>query len=204
MTKPRLAIDLDGVCADFMGFILSLTNTDKNDADYYFHTGNISSKMTEVLNNVVNKPETYANLEMIRDSQESLVILSEFYDIYYVTGRDPSITSVTNQWLNDRHYPNANEVTFTQDKGITCLSLGVQCAVEDQVKYAEDIANCGTKVWLFDRPYNKSVTFSSDLVKRVHCWEDLTFFIMFPSRSEKIVSIVTPAYFEKEKQNGNT
>jgi 5'(3')-deoxyribonucleotidase len=179
--KPILGIDIDGVCADFIHKCLVRVSQESQDN---FKKGLVDEELNDLISDVVNDPNFYSDLEVIRDSQSSLVSLSEFYDIWYITARTSNLIPETLLWLRENNFPNWENVQQSSDKGLSCLYLNVEALVEDQVKHAEAAATWGTKVWLFEQPYNRNVELKSPTIERVHCWNDLLFYLLFPKSTK--------------------
>jgi 5'(3')-deoxyribonucleotidase len=177
MMKPILGVDIDGVCADFVGKCLVRVSEESQEN---FKKGLIDVELDDIISRVVNDPIFYLDLPVIRDAQSSVLALSEFYDIWYITSRPINLLLETLCWLRDNKFPNYENIYHSTDKGLSCIALGVVAMVEDQVKYAEGIATWGTKVWLFEQPYNRKVELKSPMIERVHCWNDLLFYLLFP------------------------
>jgi hypothetical protein len=96
----------------------------------------------------------------------SLNKLNEFkkawYKIYVVTGRPDELKNHTLDWLNINYKDMFNNVYFTNAdkanavlKSDFCVKLWSKLMIEDDLRFARDIASKWIKVYLLDKPWNK-------------------------------------------------
>ncbi|KAF3531511.1 hypothetical protein DY000_02036707 [Brassica cretica] len=113
--------------------------------------------------------------------------LSRYCELSVVTSRQNAIKDHTLEWL-DMHFPGLfKHIHFgnhfalhgeSKPKSEICRSFGAEILIDDNPRYAEECANIGMKVLLFDydNSYPWSKTESVDrhpLVTRVHNWEEV-------------------------------
>ncbi|KAJ4899202.1 HAD-like domain protein [Raphanus sativus] len=113
--------------------------------------------------------------------------LSRYCELSVVTSRQNAIKDHTLEWL-DMHFPGLfKQIHFgnhfalhgdSKPKSEICRSFGAEVLIDDNPRYAEECANIGMKVLLFDyeNSYPWSKTESVDrhpLVTRVHNWEEV-------------------------------
>jgi uncharacterized HAD superfamily protein len=179
--KPLLAVDIDGVCAEYCPYVLSLHPEHLED----YKKGNMTDALEKLLNDMA-VAETFAALNPVMDAPQYLRDISEFYDIHYVTARNTACRDVTVDWLGKHHFPSADNISFTEDKGLTCFSLQAYILIEDQLKYAIPATGYGIKVVLLDAPYNKPGSnrydpriINNSMIERATCWTDVLFKVYF-------------------------
>ncbi len=200
--KPVLAVDLDGVCADFMGKVLEMWPQFKDE----YNSGHLSNYFREVIDEVASDRFVYRDLKPIQDSRQFLVDIAEFYQIIYITGRPLSSEEITVAWLKDNGFPEPDSVIFTREKGLTCISIEADTLIEDQIRYAIQAASMGVRVVLLDYPYNRPGSSEYDnraiqlgnKIERAVCWVDVMFKTYFTRRDYKTTTVEVQATFAEE------
>lgn len=194
----KIGIDIDGVCAKYHEYVLSKLN-DHPAIQKEYSAGKVSASLQTLFFTWVSE-ETYANLEPFSEAAESLRDMAEFYEIFYVTSREPKYDQTTKEWLLKHGFPNHGNIIYAFDKGSACVANNISILVEDQIKYVLQAISCGVRVILFDRPHNKPNSnlfdnriLGNPLVERATCWTDVVFKTYFPANKEvksAVVSVV--------------
>jgi len=131
------------------------------------------------------KSEEFKNIRPIEGAIESIPEIREGNELFIVTGRPSRFEKDTLGWIN-KHFPETfKEVHFSDydsvypnemDKGKNCKKLGLKFFIEDNLVYAAQCSKNGTRVLLFDAPWNKC---SDELESqhrfiRVFSWRDIS------------------------------
>lgn len=122
----------------------------------------------EMVDNIFSSPKTYADSDPIVDAIEAINKLNDRAITVLVTSRSdtPELKKVTEDWLakNKVKYDN---LYMTKKKSYVCSELRLLYFIEDNVKYADDIAPHVEKVYLIDQPWNREakVLFSNNTLK---------------------------------------
>ncbi|HKL44543.1 MAG TPA: hypothetical protein VJ892_04700, partial [Candidatus Absconditabacterales bacterium] len=113
------------------------------------------------------------SLSLIKPVQGAKEKLLEFkkkgYKLYVITGRPDELKKHTFDWLSLHYSGIFEDVFFTNAdkknailKSEICKKLGSEFMVEDDLRFARDIASKGIKVYLIDKPWNKDYDKSID------------------------------------------
>lgn len=183
MKKEKIGIDLDDVVFDFVKELLVSLELKYNkrllfeNVTNYFFPSIFNLDLEQVLELIKNLD--YINLGLCKNAKNSILELSQKYDIYFITSRvfrDGTLESLKKNF-NDIPFelifssnPYAN--TLGKDKGDLCLELGINLMVEDSKEHSEICAKKGVKVFLLDKPWNKDVEEHENLVK-VGGWDEI-------------------------------
>ncbi len=168
----RIAIDVDGVLADFvLGFGQLLRRIEPKDIDlfdpefpplwnwpeyYGWHKDTIARAWTEV----ENSGYFWKLLFPYATAQEDMKLLealSHRHEIYYLTNRaGKTAKQETEEWLSSRGITNPT-VVVCRNKGTFCKAVGVDIIVDDLPDNLLEAfgASLGTKCILLKRPYNR-------------------------------------------------
>jgi len=111
----------------------------------------------------------------------------KWYIFKIVTARPKELfEKYTLEWL-DKYYPNIfDDIFFASDaqikfdknwkdatkKSIICQNLWVDIMIEDNPEYAQDVASCGIKTYLIEKPWNKNCKLVENIIK-VKSWEEI-------------------------------
>jgi uncharacterized HAD superfamily protein len=101
-----------------------------------------------------------------------ILALLQDHALFIVTARgdfEPGLVQSTYHWL-ERHRIPHKEAHFTPRKLERCKELGVDLVIEDDATWAVSLAEAGTKVLLFDKPYNQEVS-HPNIVRFTHWGE---------------------------------
>ena len=107
--------------------------------------------------------------------------LAEKYALIAVTARPRSLATTTEEWL-EKYFPHSFlGVEYTREKPLSheieskfsiCRRRGVNILIEDDLEYAEECAENGIKVFLFDAPWNQHLKETAYLI-RVYSWPEI-------------------------------
>ena len=99
-----------------------------------------------------------------------------------ITARPQSIVRETSTWLSHYFRNQFNAVYFSANpwveggskvsKGEVCKKLEVRVMVEDNLHFAEECAESGIKVLLYDHPWNQKEKLPKG-VRRVYSWSEI-------------------------------
>lgn len=185
----KVAIDLDGVCCNFIdaarSIILEKYNFDifppleigLDHKDY--------DQSEDYINLVTNQVISTPTLKVIENASISLQFLSKVPGIatQYLTARHIEHHKNTLTWLECNDFPHPERVVFDADKGKFCAKHNIDYMVEDQLVHVEEILrdSPNTQVLLYDVIYNRQFD-GHPRVKRVKNWAQISFNLMFPKR----------------------
>lgn len=155
MEQIRIALDVDGVLANFSHQIIAYANKiglkDEFPKDHSeVNTWNICPKFREVFNGVCLKNSFW-------DSVPSLGNVPDFKPIAYVTAR-PIANIVTEKWLAEHGYPKADVITVSRpdDKLQVLKDLKTDVFIDDYYDTIRKINKESSTVGiLFKAPYQR-------------------------------------------------
>jgi uncharacterized HAD superfamily protein len=186
----RIGIDFDDVILDLTPELLRYTNA-RYGTDFTFE-GHFSFHLDEVwgvsrteairrVNEFVFSP-LHQTVPAISGAPEVLRLLRQKHELFLVTGRTHEQEHATHAWINE-HIPDLfTSMTFTNlfsesphatqiTKADVCDALELDYFIEDAVLHTEIIAKTNTHVYLFDRPWNRTV--SHENMTRIYGWDDI-------------------------------
>lgn len=130
--------------------------------------------------------EDFDEVELVKDSKESIVKLADTHELFIVTARPIRIREKTDYFFN-KNFPNLPyRIIYSGDlfseqgsrKSDICANLGIEFLVEDNLNYALESAEKGVKVLLLNKPWNKDGKMHEDVV-RVDNWKGILEKIIF-------------------------
>ena len=187
----KIGVDLDEVLADFVSPLLEYHNekyktnlTEEKVHSYYFWEvwGGTRKEAIEKIQDFLTT-DYFKNIQPILGSQEGIEILSKKHELILITSRPISIRNETLTWLN-KYFPNKfseEKIYFTakahlqkniKAKANICLEQGIELLIEDNLDYAKESVLNGTRVLLFDYPWNQADDLP-ERIKRVYSWQDI-------------------------------
>ncbi|MEC9488572.1 MAG: hypothetical protein UMV23_03700 [Halanaerobium sp.] len=114
--------------------------------------------------------QVFRNLDPWVEARDTLCYLKEEgIEISMVTARPPDFFQITAEWLEQHRIPYDNLV-HDRNKAPVCQRLQVELFVEDNLENALAIADCGIKVFLIDKHYNRSC---EEGLIRVNDWQEV-------------------------------
>jgi len=104
---------------------------------------------------------------------------NKWYDLEIITARNNILKDYTFTWV-EKNFPNIfSDIHFvghfTPDhtpKSVVCKNIWVDIMIEDNFEYAKDVANCWIKTFLIEKPWNKDLWESKNIV-RVKSWDEI-------------------------------
>uniref|UniRef100_A0A1J3E5H1 Uncharacterized protein n=1 Tax=Noccaea caerulescens TaxID=107243 RepID=A0A1J3E5H1_NOCCA len=194
--KIVVAVDIDEVLGNFVSalnrFIADRYLSNHSVSEYhvyeFFKIWNCSRNEADIRVHEFFKTSYFKKgIHPLPGAHKTLHKLSRYCDMSVVTSRQNAIKDHTLEWL-DIHFPGLfKQIHFgnhfalhgeSRPKSEICRSFGAEILIDDNPRYAEECANIGMKVLLFDyeNSYPWSKTESVDrhpLVTRVHNWEEV-------------------------------
>lgn len=176
--RPRIAIDMDEVIADFRSkhvrayneaFGAELTLRDLGGRDLHEI---VPARHAEGARRLVLEPGFFADLDEIEGSREVVLALTERYEVFIATAamEVPTSFAAKYAWLRERFpFIPPSHIVFCGDKGV----LDVDYLIDDTARHFERFR--GTPV-LFDAPHNRHET----RFRRVLGWEDVRLLFLPP------------------------
>ena len=188
-TQKILGFDLDDVLLDFNKNILACSNArfgtqDKREDMSEFHLDVIWKTTREQAKERVfefyNSPE-HAQIRPIEGAVEAIQKLKQNNKLFIITSRPDSHRDSATAWL-EKYFPNSFEqIFFTNQfhgqgtpkmKSEVCRELGIETFIDDGFYNAEDIAESGVPVLLYNAPWNQS-KIKNPLITRVYSWDEI-------------------------------
>ncbi|CAN6880792.1 unnamed protein product [Brassica oleracea] len=194
--KIVVAVDVDEVLGNFVSalnrFIADRYLSNHTVSEYhvyeFFKIWNCSRNEADIRVHEFFKTSYFKKgIHPLPGAHKTLHKLSRYCELSVVTSRQNAIKDHTLEWL-DMHFPGLfKQIHFgnhfalhgeSKPKSEICRSFGAEVLIDDNPRYAEECANIGMKVLLFDyeNSYPWSKTESVDrhpLVTRVHNWEEV-------------------------------
>lgn len=179
----RIAIDMDEVIADFVTKHLHLYNTNFNDTVSFedikgTRLWKLKSHLSKEILDFVDDPNFFRDLLVMKDSQEVIKALSEYYEIFITTAAMEHPTSFTAkyEWLKE-HFsflPDRNFV-FCGDKSI----IHADYLIDDSVRHFQNFSGQGI---LFTAAHNVNETG----YVRVNNWQEVREYFLEKEGAPKI------------------
>ncbi|KAJ4913781.1 Haloacid dehalogenase-like hydrolase (HAD) superfamily protein [Raphanus sativus] len=194
--KIVVAVDIDEVLGNFVSalnkFIADRYLSNHSVSEYhvyeFFRIWNCSRNEADLRVHEFFKTSYFKKgIHPLPGAHKTLHKLSRYCELSVVTSRQNAIKDHTLGWI-DMHFPGLfKQIHFgnhfalhgeSKPKSEICRSFGAEILIDDNPRYAEECANIGMKVLLFDyeNSYPWSKTESVDrhpLVTRVHNWEEV-------------------------------
>ncbi|KFK29926.1 hypothetical protein AALP_AA7G196200 [Arabis alpina] len=194
--KIVVAVDIDEVLGNFVSalnrFIADRYLSNHSVSEYhvyeFFKIWNCSRNEADIRVHEFFKTSYFKNgIYPLPGAHQTLHKLSRYCDMSVVTSRQNAIKDHTLEWINI-HFPGLfKQIHFgnhfalhgeSKPKSEICRSFGAEILIDDNPRYAEECANIGMKVLLFDYentyPWSKSESVDMHpLVTRVHNWEEV-------------------------------
>ncbi len=122
------------------------------------------------------------NMKPMDGACAAIDVLSKVHELCIITARPESFVSETHLWLRE-HFPEKfKDIYFAQDYKTSAVTrqhkadfvtqLGVHMFIDDNMRYAEECAEVGTRVLLFNQPWNQAPHLPAGIT-RVHSWEEI-------------------------------
>ncbi|MEX0932305.1 MAG: hypothetical protein WDZ61_00215 [Parcubacteria group bacterium] len=189
-TKKVLGLDFDdvlidfNVCADDWHNRTYGTNFQTRDRKVFANLDkNWSCTPAQAVERVFEfyRSDDHYHAPPINGAVEALRTLKHKHTLVLVTSRAEEIRAHTMRWI-DRHFEGfLDHVCLTNQyggkankrtKAEVCREHGVEVFIDDHLEYAEDVASNGTRVLLFDQPWNKREQLAEN-IQRVHSWDEI-------------------------------
>lgn len=185
----RIGIDLDDVLIDLNHSLSLFHNTQygtnyRTDEVRSFHLEEVwNCTRDEAIRRVGEFYEVHdpQYIPAIEGAHETLNRLKKRNEFFIITGRPHSQRTKTEKTV-DFHFPNIfNEIHFTDffskrgnalTKADICQSLTIDIFVEDNHKWAHQVAEKGIPTILMNKPWNQEPITHSN-VTRVHNWKEI-------------------------------
>lgn len=178
-----IGVDIDNVIADtekelrrllFERRGVRLTREDITSYSLENIAGITRDDLSDILG-MFNDGDIFLNLEAIPGARETLEMLGKKHSIVLVTSRPQGVEGHTRRWLKRERIPFDGLLFATETK---VNGTPYELFIEDQDRFAVELAEDGTFVLLFDAPWNRHV--EHDNISRVYSWEDVQRFCFPP------------------------
>lgn len=182
----KIGIDIDDVIVEFARVYL-IKYTEKYGKEFDFENL-FSFNLWEPLK--ISKEEDFSladeyydssdfeNIPLLEKAKESILELSKYHELIFITSRPLKIKEKTLSYLN-KHFSGINHnIFFTNDifknqiksKVEVRIQENVDFMIEDNKDYALSCANNGINIILFDKPWNKNIEHEN--IRRVDNWKE--------------------------------
>ena len=166
--KPYLAIDLDDVTAKCNQKVLEIYNKENGTAyvlddlvSWDFNGG--------MLSYIYNRPEIYAEFDVVEDAQPVIAYLQQYFEVIFVTASpNKESTSKKYEWV-EKYFPtigHAGTIATAHKHLINAFAL-----IDDSPKNIKAYQN-GYRI-LMDKPYNRDLVSEYDYDYRVTNWLEI-------------------------------
>ncbi|CAH2077083.1 unnamed protein product [Thlaspi arvense] len=194
--KIAVAVDIDEVLGNFVSalnkFIADRYLSNHSVSEYhvyeFFRIWNCSRNEADLRVHEFFKTSYFKKgIHPLPGAHKTLHKLARHCELSVVTSRQNAIKDHTLEWI-DIHFPGLfKQIHFgnhfalhgeSKPKSEICRSFGAEILIDDNPRYAEECANIGMKVLLFDYensyPWSKSDSVDRHpLVTRVHNWDEV-------------------------------
>ena len=185
----KIGIDMDEVIAEFLLSFLDFhneqygTNLTKDQFESYhlWHAwGGTKEDAIEKVH-AFHKTHHFKNIVPVDDAKRVILLLKEKHDLFVITSRQDAVAEETKVWIQ-AHFPQTfSDVHFTNHfskngsekrKGDICDRIDIDVMIEDSLDYAKECVRPNRRVFLLDRPWNRSQELSEGII-RVHSWNEI-------------------------------
>ena len=195
MKKP-IAIDCDDVLAETIDALLEYYNYNingksitRNDViahefdNIKAYNYSFEERYKKDLDFFLNHDALYKIKPVIGSKEKLLKFKEMWHRLYMVTGRPDELKQHTYDWV-EMHYPNLFEDIYFLNldkvdgipKSEICLKLDVEFLVDDDIRFARDVAEKWIKVYLLDKPWNREYNESIDKwIVKIKNWNEIVF-----------------------------
>jgi len=188
LVKMKIAIDLDDVVVDFVNGFLKTYELiygkkfpfEKIISYNFCKCLKIPKEEAYGLVNRFYETDYFKNIVFIKGAKEGIHKLAKKGQIYFVTARPLKIKDKTRVFIEE-HFPNIFlEIIHSGDlfsnqgptKATICKKKNIEFLIDDNKNYAIECASNGTKVLLFDKPWNKDLDNDKNIY-RVYNWREV-------------------------------
>ncbi|MBS3154524.1 hypothetical protein J4424_04415 [Candidatus Woesearchaeota archaeon] len=180
-----IGVDMDDVLRDFMSHFILYHNRAYETS--YTLSQFSSFNLSEILQ--ISKEEETERLKQFYSSPEYLGIppkdgaieiipkIAEKNDLIVISGLPKEERENSLFWIN-RYFPERfSEAYFigsirNNRKSHLCYALGIPLLIEDSLDTAKECSSLGTRVILYDAPWNQTES-TSHLIERAHNWKNI-------------------------------
>ena len=180
----RIGIDLDDVLGDLVPSFASFHN--RVYGSKFERTDFVSFSFSKVLK--ISEEETNIRLEAFYKSEEFRGIIPVFnsqkgvdtlrnlgHELVLISYRPSNVFEQTSSWLVEYFHEKFSAVFLigsgSQRKRDICFALNIPLMVEDSLEHALDCTSLGTRVILYDTPWNQ--TNLGSMIRRAYSWGDI-------------------------------
>jgi len=179
----KIGIDIDEVVAEFVDGFLEFynqkagTSLDREDIkSYSFHENlEISEEEVEGIVDEFCNSEKLVDLGIVEGSKQGVINLDKYHDVVFITSRSSDFEKGTEKFLKKNFPEHDFEIYFSKkdvkSKAEICSELGIDLILEDNPHYALDCAEKGTRVFLFNQPWNQDCEHEN--IIRVRNWTEV-------------------------------
>jgi len=194
--KQLIGLDLDDVIIDFNEGLMHYHNAlygtsyTRKDITSWALENTWGCTTNEAIQRVYDfyHSEEHGRCPAVRGAVDMIHQLSVVYSITVITSRPENVRELTTNWLN-QHVPDIlGEIHFLghyhgpesrrKSKGEVCKELGVGLFIEDSLANAENVAEQGIPVLLFDKPWNQGDLPPNTI--RMYSWEGIREMLLYP------------------------
>lgn len=184
----RIGVDLDEVLCEFLRGLIKFHNSEFGTNfvfdDFFsfdFHKvwgGSFNDMIFKIKK--YHESDYFLNADVVPGAIDAINSLSKKHELFIITARWSSIKSETLSWLDEHFNGLFKDVFFINhwsvggdelSKGDVCDNLNLDLFIDDYAPYAVDCLRGSRKVILFNRPWNRDISVSKDIV-RVDSWSE--------------------------------
>lgn len=187
-----ISFDLDEVLAEFQTGWIEFNKRNYNEHyvldDFYIYDYMKVMGITqeEAIKRIFEfyESEIFADLQPTKGAEEVVCDLAKKHELFVISSRSDELKGITQRWL-EKHFPNCfkeilliGEVTkagynYTVTKGKLCREYGVNYHIDDAPHHVAGILEAGTKVIVYERPWNRNYDFGQMPVLRCKKFSEL-------------------------------
>lgn len=170
----NIGIDIDGVIADFVEEFIKVIKErydfDLKEKEIIYHDlyqvlGITKSESLELINETLNR-----DLNIIKDADIYIDLLSMKNDIYILTARNINLTSIE-KWLK-KHNIKYNDIVVFEEGGKNFCDKKLDVIIDDNLKEAIGFIGKCEKIIIFDHPWNQTLDIHNSFY-RVSNWYEI-------------------------------
>ncbi|MCX5725991.1 MAG: hypothetical protein NT030_02200 [Candidatus Saganbacteria bacterium] len=177
----KIGIDVDNVISDSLPVLLSEANRlfstdfaydDIREYNFSKILGISEADMRAFIKKAFDD-KVPMRARTIKGAKEAIRKIKETYEIHIVTARPKGYEADTLEWLNKNDIPfDFLEHATEKQKHIYAVQNGIKTFVEDDMDEAVSLILNDIKVFLFDRPWNRTSSNNNGYL-RVKGWDEI-------------------------------
>lgn len=146
--------DVDGVLADFSGYVLRKLGLDPSLQKHWDFTTDYGEAVNREVYRMMGDPVTWVSLPVLPGAKEAVEISGRKGRVAFISSMPPEFYRLRQWWLSF-HFPYQAELYICKSHEKVSMAhwLSVSRFIEDKTETANEMAASGIESWLVPTPY---------------------------------------------------